>query len=84
MKHLNIELLIKENYSATFFDSFYDDIYLYSSDEVISSIKSIIRYCITINDTNNDQKVIEFSKKMLPYSISNLRATIKKEYENIC
>lgn len=83
LNHLNIESLIKENYSITFFDALYDDIYLYSSEDVISSVDYVKRQCIIINDSNNSLNVIENSKKMLPYTFSNLRKTIKKEYENI-
>ena len=83
LNHLNIESLIKENYSITFFDALYDDIYLYSSEDVISSMDYVKRQCIIINDSNNSLNVIENSKKMLPYTFSNLRKTIKKEYENI-
>ena len=65
------------------FDALYDDIYLYSSEDVISSMDYVKRQCIIINDSNNSLNVIENSKKMLPYTFSNLRKTIKKEYENI-
>lgn len=83
LKKTNIENLEKSNYDSTFFDSIYDDVFLYCSREIISFVNRIKIQCNMINDSKKPLKARENLKNFLKYSLLRLRERIKEEYEKI-
>ena len=83
LKKTNIENLEKLNYDDSFFDSIYDDVFLYCSKEIISSVNRIKLQCKMINDSKKSLKTRENLKFSLKYSLLKLREKIKEEYEKI-